>query len=205
MAWSTAHLGCARARQGCRDVVPAAPAAVGVGCGPGHLGGGGPGGLHSLRPRLRRYVPCDGRGARRPGGKGEEVLRGLPGGHHRGAGLHGDVRADGRMFCHVLLSEQAHHGGHGHGKQQQDQLGARQRRGDDRHHRERVPRGIEGPWPRRRAQGLLNKLQLLGRPASFVRTCLRGPTLGSAVRLAVGRPFPGNRGSGSNWGPQPVA
>lgn len=65
------------------------------------------------------------------------------------------------MHGDVLLPQQAHHDRPRHGQQQQDQLAARGQAGDDRHHRDRVPRRAQGPRPRRLAQGLLHQIQIL--------------------------------------------
>ena len=55
----------------------------------------------------------------------------------------------------------AHHDRPGHGQQQQDQLGVQREAGDDRHNRNRVPRGAQGPRPGGVAQGLQHQVPVL--------------------------------------------
>ncbi|XP_032459472.1 thioredoxin-like protein 4A isoform X2 [Phocoena sinus] len=63
--------------------------------------------------------------------------------------------------CWIALPEQAHHDRPGHWQQQQDQLGHGRQAGDDRHHRDGVPGGPEGPRPGRVPEGLLHQVQIL--------------------------------------------
>lgn len=60
------------------------------------------------------------------------------------------------MHGDVLLPQQAHNDRSRHGQQQQDQLAARGQAGDDRHHRDCVPRRAQGQGSRRLTQRLLH-------------------------------------------------
>ncbi|XP_070217586.1 thioredoxin-like protein 4A isoform X3 [Bos mutus] len=61
----------------------------------------------------------------------------------------------------IAEKEQAHHDRPGHRQQQQDQLGHGGQAGDDRHHRDGVPGGPQGPWAGRVSEGLLHQVQIL--------------------------------------------
>nr|XP_020731274.1 thioredoxin-like protein 4A isoform X2 [Odocoileus virginianus texanus] len=63
--------------------------------------------------------------------------------------------------CMKMDEEQAHHDRPGHRQQQQDQLGHGGQAGDDRHHRDSVPGGPQGPWAGRVSKGLLHQVQIL--------------------------------------------
>ena len=89
------------------------------------------------------------------------------------------VRAVRPVHRDVLLPQQAHHDRPGHRQQQQNQLAAGGQAGDDRHHRDGVPRSAQGPRSRRVAQGLLHQVPILSGTRHH-RFCARARELRTA-------------------------